>query len=360
MFARYLVDRGHHVRVYAFQGDDLPGVELILLDKPRGVPRFAHDWETARRIAKRLETDDADVRMGGQKFWGCEVLHPVGGVEGVFWQAHVRHRLAKPLPAFTRHFHLKRYFDLAGEARGYHDPRLRCVVAEADLVRRQLLQFYPELNGKIRVVFQGTGLSTDLAAQRETHRRTLLPSFGMAPDRPIALFMGHDFFRKGLRHAIEAVAAANRKDPLHAWQLLVAGRDETRPFRRLVQDLGIADDVKFVGSVPDPSACYAAADVLLFPTTFDSFAIVTVEAMSAGTPVITTVQNGGSEIIEEGRNGWVLPDPAMTERMADHLLELRDPEKRRAMKDASIATAKQHTAESKFKEIESILVSAAR
>jgi UDP-glucose:(heptosyl)LPS alpha-1,3-glucosyltransferase len=138
------------------------------------------------------------------------------------------------------------------------------------------------------------------------------------------------------------------------------GRDETRPFRRLVRELGIADSVTFAGSVPDPAACYAAADVLLFPTTFDSFAIVTVEAMSAGTPVITTIQNGGSEIIEEGRNGWVLPDPAMTERMADHLLELRDPEKRRAMKEAAVATAQRHTAESKFREIEAILVSAAR
>jgi len=182
----------------------------------------------------------------------------------------------------------------------------------------------------------------------------------MAPDRLTALFMGLDFFRKGLRHAIEAVAAARRKDPAHAWQVLVAGRDETRPFRRLVRELGIADSVTFAGSVPDPAACYAAADVLLFPTTFDSFAIVTVEAMSAGTPVITTIQNGGSEIIEEGRNGWVLPDPAMTERMADHLLELRDPEKRRAMKEAAVATAQRHTAESKFREIEAILVSAAR
>ena len=359
-FARYLAGRGHEIRVYAFRGEPVPGVELVLLEGPALLPRFARDWGTARRIAQRLQTDDADVRIGGQKFWGCEVLHPLGGVEEVFWETHVRTHAAIPLPAFTRYLHLKRYFDLAAEARGYRDPRLRCVVAESDLVRRQLLRYYPHLEGKIRVVFQGTSLPVDLADHRESHRRALLPSLGMAPDRLTALFMGHDFSRKGLCHALEAVAAANRRDPANAWQLLVVGRDDTRPFKNLARRLGIAKSVAFVGSVADPSACYAAADLLLFPTTFDSFAIVTVEALSAGTPVLTTAQNGGSEIIEEGRNGWVVPNPGMTERMADHMIELGDPHRREAMKAAAVATARRHTAESKFGEIESILVSCAR
>lgn len=353
--ARYLVKQGHQVRVYAFRGEPQPGVELILLKRPVFLPRAARDWGTARSIARRLQDDDADIRIGGQKFWGCEVLIPLGGVEEEFWKTHVRSRLAVPFPSATRYLHLKRYFDLAAEERGYRDPRLRWVLSESDLVRQQLLHYYPYLKDKIHIVFQGTPLPVELATHRAEHRQTLLPSFGMPPERLTALFMGHDFSRKGLRHALEALAATFRKDSRRTWQLLVVGRDDVRPYKKMARQLGISDSVAFVGSVSDPAACYAAADLLLFPTTFDSFAIVTIEAMSAGTPVLTTAQNGGCEIIDEGQNGWVVADPTMTDRMADYMLELIDPAKRQAMIAAAIATARRHTLESKFAEIEDIL-----
>jgi UDP-glucose:(heptosyl)LPS alpha-1,3-glucosyltransferase len=359
-FARYLVGQGHQVRVYAFRGDPQPGVELVLLKTPPFLPRAARDWETARLIARRLQTDDADVRVGGQKFWGCEVLIPLGGVEEEFWKSHVQFRTAIPFPPVCRYFHIKRYFDLDAEARGYRDPRLRWVVVESDLVRRQLLHYYPHLADKIRIVFQGTPIPVTLADQRDLHRPKLLPSFGLDPKRLVALFMGHDFSRKGLRYALEALAAVRRRNPASPWQLLVVGRDNAKPYKALARQLGITDAVAFVGSVPDPSACYAASDLLLFPTTFDSFAIVTIEAMSAGIPVLTTAQNGGCEIIDEGINGWVIADPGMTERMADHLIALEDPQKRLEMRTAVIATARRHSAENKFRETEALLASAAR
>src|SRR5690606_10190803 len=47
-------------------------------------------------------------------------------------------------------------------------------------------------------------------------------------------------------------------------------------------------------------------DVLVFPSLFEGFGLVITEAMSQGTPVITTDRTAGPEFIDHGRNGWLV------------------------------------------------------
>ena len=49
-----------------------------------------------------------------------------------------------------------------------------------------------------------------------------------------------------------------------------------------------------------------AHDVLVFPSLFEGFGLVITEAMSQGTPVITTNRTAGPDLIEHGRNGWIV------------------------------------------------------
>ncbi len=65
-------------------------------------------------------------------------------------------------------------------------------------------------------------------------------------------------------------------------------------------------------------ARYAAADLLAFPTLGDGFGLVIQEAMSCGTPVVTTPCGGGPECITDGENGWLIPPrdiDALVERL---------------------------------------------
>jgi UDP-glucose:(heptosyl)LPS alpha-1,3-glucosyltransferase len=82
---------------------------------------------------------------------------------------------------------------------------------------------------------------------------------------------------------------------------------------------------------PPPAAMphiYAAADVFLLPTLYDPFANVTLEALAAGLPVITSAQNGASEILTDLANGFILPR-ADDLKLIVHLLEhLADPDYR--------------------------------
>jgi glycosyltransferase involved in cell wall biosynthesis len=64
-----------------------------------------------------------------------------------------------------------------------------------------------------------------------------------------------------------------------------------------------------MGSVPQHElfSAFEGADVLVFPTLADGFGSVITEAFSRGLPVITTDKAGGSDLIEHGRNGLIIP-----------------------------------------------------
>ena len=90
---------------------------------------------------------------------------------------------------------------------------------------------------------------------------------------------------------------------------------ETRGFLR-----GFKDRMKIEPKVPQRhlAAVYRWADLFVFPTIEDGFAVVLAQAQAAGLPILTTVHCSGPDLVEEGRTGWIFPirDPAgMAERL---------------------------------------------
>ena len=89
---------------------------------------------------------------------------------------------------------------------------------------------------------------------------------------------------------------------------MVSGQGDVRSYRRLAVQLGVADRVRFLGRRADVEALHAAADLLVVPTRYDPFANAVLEGMASGLPVATTPENGVSELIEHGKNGFIYDD----------------------------------------------------
>ena len=130
--------------------------------------------------------------------------------------------------------------------------------------------------------------------------------------------------------------------------LLVGAGSERKGHRQALEAARRAGaDVRLV-IIDSPPPCampdlYAAADVFLLPTLYDPFANVTLEAMAAGLPVITTAANGGSEILRPGKEGFVVAEQNDISEMAHLLRLLRDPALRRAMGASARETAADYT-----------------
>lgn len=350
--AEFLRDRGHTVRVFALSGEPKPGIELILLSPPKFMPRFCRDWMTGRVLSRALAQVADGVTWGEQKVWDADVIRPGGGSEREYWRVHAKFDpLGQWVGAWLQYLTPKRVFDLHAERRSMTSPRLKAVITNSRYTGGHLTRDFPEVAAKLNVVHNGT----ELPASPPLSRSALRTRMGLPPDPVTVLFIGHGFRRKGLEPALRAFALAAESRP--GLQLLVAGRDRSSPYACLAHRLGIGDRVIFSGESYSARELYTASDLLLFPSYFDPFANVTVEALGYGLPVITTKSNGGHEILHHGVDGWVVDEADDLEALAEGLLYLIDPTQLAAAKQAARATAEQNTLTAVLAKVEHILLS---
>lgn len=357
--ADYLAARGHKVSVYTFRGEDKQGITVNRIPKPLFRPRYCRDWATGRALSRALLQSGADVTFGEQKTWGAHVIRPGGGVEQEYWAYKIR-RKWKLAGKWIQPFYLKRWYDLAAERQSLLSMHTRAIIANSRNVREALLKHYPEIQNKIHLIPNGSArpnLSPDEAKQMRTHIRS---EYQIPDSALLAMFAGHDFHRKGLTEAILTLAQVHKQSTDHPWHLLVCGRGSPRSYRRLAKHLGISTYLHFVGCQHPCEELYASADLLLLPTHYDPFANVTVEALAAGLPVITTKQNGGSDIIEHNKNGWVVPNHTNIREMAGYMLDITTPAVLQKRKADAVASAKHHRMQDRLAQVEALLTQVAQ
>jgi UDP-glucose:(heptosyl)LPS alpha-1,3-glucosyltransferase len=95
------------------------------------------------------------------------------------------------------------------------------------------------------------------------------------------------------------------------------------------------------------------------PTRWDACSLVTIEGLAAGLPVITTAMNGASELITDGRSGFVLPDPEDVPALAASMRQLLDPGRRRCIGAAARQMAVHHDSRDNFRAVEELLLEVA-
>jgi UDP-glucose:(heptosyl)LPS alpha-1,3-glucosyltransferase len=180
------------------------------------------------------------------------------------------------------------------EAQVFQVGGARRIICNSNFVANQIMARFDYPKNRIDIIYNGVPYLEFASGDRELGRRALQ----LSPDDYVVLLVGAGAERKG--HSI--------------------ARDAMKRLKRKYAKLIIVDK-------PPPVAIkhvYAAADVFLLPTLYDPFANVTLEALAAGLPVITSAQNGASEIIENEKNGFVLPradDDKLIVELLDHFAD---------------------------------------
>ena len=276
---------------------------------------------TARRIGSQLlqsigaAAPEADVITA--QFCQAAFTARFGGLRGGagarrLWQRAVQRRF------------------VATERRAYRAARLRRVIAVSSGVGRELQEHYGVASERITVIPNGVDHAVfhpvTSGARRALRARLALPS-----DRCIALFLGGDWERKGLRDAISAVAGVPDVT------LAVVGAGDQAAMRQHAARLGVAAQVHFAGMSRTPEEWYQAADFLLFPSRYEAFSLVTLEAAASGLPILAHAINGTEDLVADGVNGFLCDwgvealrarvitlrdDVALRERMRHAVLEI--------------------------------------
>src|SRR5207248_2438314 len=144
--------------------------------------------------------------------------------------------------------------------------------------------------------------------------------------------IAQDFERKGLREAILGLSQVSQPE----LRLIVVGKENAAPYASLARSAGVADRVIFAGATDDVYGFYRAADFFVLPTKHDPCSLVVLEALAMGLPVISTRQNGATEIMEQGVHGFVLEDASKMDELAAAMKLLCNPTARERMSEACL------------------------
>jgi glycosyltransferase involved in cell wall biosynthesis len=161
------------------------------------------------------------------------------------------------------------------------------------------------------------------------------------------LFVGRLAPEKGVSHLLNATKElVTRGNPVEL-HIVGAGSLET-DLRNQVKTLSLIDRVYFHGFVPQGEALrrfYRESDVFILPSLYDQQPKVFLEAMSQSLPIVATSVGGIPSLIQDGRNGLLVP-PARPEAMATAICRiLTDGDLRQKLVENGLAYAHLHTVE---------------
>lgn len=322
--------------------------EFVPIDATRPIP-------FADRVALLAKRHRCDRLFSLERIWECDCYRAGDGVHRA-WLAR-RTRMEAWWRPWFRFANLKHRQLCALEDHLFgHGARsgAKTIIANSQLVRDEIVRLFGVLpEHRIRVVYNGLP-AADLRLVSPEERASSRQALGLAAEVYTILFAGTGWERKGLSHALRAVARLPvGLNPL----LLVAGRGTPAPYLR-----GLPEEtrkrVRFLGPVKEMRALYAAADVFVAPTLYDPFSNACLEAAASGLPVLTTDANGFAEVIEPDVQGNVFtPDDQRTgEKLAELLTAWAAQSRREAARPLCHAGVGSFTIEKNVEETLNILL----
>ncbi len=249
-------------------------------------------------VSKVLKTDRFDCIYGLSRIEGADLLR-ISDPLHVVWLELGYYGCF--LPKWFRS-KLPRHISLVWQERRAVTTA-RYIVTNSNLVKKQLVHYYKINPSRITVIYNGVDLSR-FSPLGPKEKRTTRQELGLPLTAPVILFAGSDPRRKGFDVLLRAIAPLTNTFRFH---LAVAGFNPSGTIKRSINRLGLEKRVAFLGIRQDIERVYGACDLLCLPTSYDPFANVCLEAMACGLPIITTNQNGASELVKKVADDWVIP-----------------------------------------------------
>ena len=174
------------------------------------------------------------------------------------------------------------------------------VIVNSNFMKNDLQRLFGLPFEKINVIPNGINITSFNGVERDYDFRRQYAS----DNEKIILFMGRLVYEKGVQHLISAMPKI--LESYHDAKLIIAGKggmyDE---LKTQAEYMGLRDKVYFTGylNAKQVPKMYKAADISVFPSTYEPFGIVALEAMLAGTPTVVSDVGGLNEIVTHGIDG---------------------------------------------------------
>lgn len=235
-------------------------------------------------------------------------------------------------------------FVLFIENYNYKQGHYRKIISISHLLTKSLIETYSIPDDDIVTIHSGVNVEEFRPSHERTEKcESLRKSLGLRREDFLVLFVGNEFERKGLEVVIRALSIA--KEKVQDLKLIVVGKDNPKKYVDFIRNHNLEKDVIFMGLLGGKilRRIYSCSDVLVFPTRYDAFGLVILEAMASGLPVITSRYAGASEIITTNKDGIVINSLNPVSYASEIIRLYEDATLRQKLSRHSVKTAQNYT-----------------
>ena len=235
------------------------------------------------------------------------------------------------------------------------------IIASTVLEKDELIRKYKADGKKIFVIHPGVNHRIFKQHKKVFSRGKL----GLPQNKKIILFVGRIDPIKGIRLLIEAVARLSHLHPSFEkkFRVLLIGGDvkssdfwhhpEVQKIKSLIIQKQLECCIKFMGSQPHQMLpfYYAASDVVVMPSVYESFGLVVLEALACGATVLASAVGGLTYLIQDKINGRLFESNNVN-NLSDVLWELlNDEEERKELSKGALLSSQKYCWEKQAQEL---------
>ncbi len=349
--ANRLAERGHEVHIFASEWENNNSRLYYHSIPVIRYPKFLKDVSFAINSWRRMSGQGFDIVQVVGRALGMNVFNPHCGVEKAWLKQDIQsvsYPFYRFLKYITRFFSLRQNFILWLDRKQYTDKGVSRIIAISDMIKNDIIKRYNIDHQKIKVVYNGVDLQRFTPDNRNKYRKVIREKLSLGEEFVI-LYISNNFRLKGLFTLIKALGEL--KKSRNDFKALIIGRGRNSSYRKMAKRLNCLENLMFLGHVKDIETYYAASDIYVHPTFYDSCSLVVTESLASGLPVITTRYDGASGVIDNGIEGFVMENPMDYEALAKKISLFFDDEFREKASIAAREKAEKYPAEKNCEEI---------
>lgn len=318
-----------------------PGVNVINCN-PSKWGRVSRERGFAKAVCTEIENNSFDLVQSHERIPCCDIYRAGDGLHREWLKQRSRiispiSRLASALSPFHRYM-------LKAEERLFSSDRLKTIICNSKMVADEIAHHFPKAAQKTEVIYSAIDFNTYNPDLRK-HRSEIRNKLGITDLETVFLFVGSGFERKGVASAIKGISGVENA------RLLIIGKDKNlQKYKKIAENLNASSKVIFMGMQKNPLPFYGSADAFIFPTLYDPFPNVTIEALACGLPVITSTKCGAAEILDHGKDGFIC-DALDSESIRKYMEKLKDSSLQLQMSDCALKKAEMFSTERMTKQL---------